>query len=72
VLEETEQFKRGEHECSICLQELLGTKFYRLDLCKHFICHDCMKEHCSFHVKEGTVLELMYVCVIIHSDNAWY
>ncbi|CAC5386426.1 RNF14 [Mytilus coruscus] len=57
--EEITEFLRYDQECGICFCEKSGRDFDRLLPCKHHFCRDCMAEHCSLHVKEGTVQNLL-------------
>ncbi|XP_063417872.1 E3 ubiquitin-protein ligase RNF14-like isoform X1 [Mytilus trossulus] len=57
--EEMTEFLRYDQECGICFCEKSGRDFDRLLPCKHHFCRECMAEHCSIHVKEGTVQHLL-------------
>ncbi|XP_076116507.1 E3 ubiquitin-protein ligase RNF14-like isoform X1 [Mytilus galloprovincialis] len=57
--EEITEFLKYDQECGICFCEKSGRDFDRLLPCKHHFCRECMAEHCSIHVKEGTVQHLL-------------
>ena len=61
IHEEMVEFLRYDQECNICFCEKSGRDFYRLLPCKHHFCKECLAEHCSVHVKEGTVQHLLWV-----------
>lgn len=59
IHEEMVEFLRYDQECNICFCEKSGRDFYKLLPCKHHFCKECLAEHCSVHVKEGTVQHLL-------------
>ena len=56
--EEMKEFARTDHECGVCFDVQIGSKFFVIPQCKHPVCVACMKEHCQILVKDGSVLSL--------------
>ena len=55
-----EDFRQSHHLCGVCLEEQLGSKFFRVSGCSHPVCFTCMQDYCSLFVQEGSVLHLKY------------
>jgi hypothetical protein len=53
-----ERFRQSYHICEVCLEEQLGSKFFRISVCFHPICFTCMQDYCSLLIQEGSVLHL--------------
>ncbi|CAL1540833.1 unnamed protein product [Lymnaea stagnalis] len=49
------EFCQNIHECQLCYDKKPGVQFFRIHECPHIFCHDCMKEFCELHVRDGTV-----------------
>ncbi|XP_076439863.1 E3 ubiquitin-protein ligase RNF14-like [Babylonia areolata] len=52
---EAVEFCKSMQECCLCFDEKPGTKFFRLEPCKHHFCFDCITTHCNMHVTDGTI-----------------
>ncbi|KAK7100906.1 hypothetical protein V1264_023770 [Littorina saxatilis] len=66
------EFCKNVQECCLCMDEKSGSKFFRLEPCKHHFCFDCIATHCSLHVAAGTVQLLTcpgYECNVVVSPD---
>ncbi|KAL8566778.1 hypothetical protein ACOMHN_005729 [Nucella lapillus] len=52
---EAVEFCKSMQECCLCFDEKQGSKFFRLDPCKHHFCFDCITTHSNLHVSAGTI-----------------
>lgn len=51
-------FRKTEHSCLVCFDELPGTDFVLLPECQHQFCKNCIGYICLLNVKEGTLANL--------------
>lgn len=51
-------FRLSRHICGVCLDEQLGSEFFRVAGCRHPVCFICMQDYCHLFVQEGSVLRL--------------
>lgn len=52
---EAVMFCKSIQECSLCFDKKIGSKFYRLEPCKHHFCYDCLSAHCNINVQDGNI-----------------
>ena len=50
-------FMQGLHTCGVCLEEMRGSAFVRLD-CRHVWCQACLAQQAALHVEEGSLERL--------------
>ncbi|KAJ9506455.1 hypothetical protein QJQ45_019443, partial [Haematococcus lacustris] len=51
-------FQTRSHTCTICFEELLGSRCVRQPECGHAFCRPCLTQHCTTQVAEGQVENL--------------
>lgn len=56
VAEKQRAFRGSTWNCGICFEQTPGRQCVQASLqCQHVYCQDCMRQHCTLHVKEGSL-----------------
>ncbi|KAF2688855.1 hypothetical protein K458DRAFT_465502 [Lentithecium fluviatile CBS 122367] len=50
-----DKFKKGSHECTICLMPKTGQECYSMEHCGHIFCMECLQEYYNAAIQSGEI-----------------